>query len=140
MGYSFRCIVILASFMLTSCQDVEVQLDKFFGTKLSTDITGVKFKVILSSGLTKLNRPENNINDIELGDDSLYAYVSWKGLKKEKYNHKVEFYDENMNLLFINDFNFRTDSGIWNTWSYYNINKFVDEPGIWKIKVFLNNQ
>jgi len=97
------------------------------------------YGVIFTTGLTEDNMPMNDLTEISINEERIYVFAKWR-LSLGEYNYTVKIFDDLGKLINENQLKFTPQTTTWNTWSWYNINKYMDKPGEWKFEIYLDGQ
>jgi len=82
----------------------------------------------------------NNLKEISINKKRIYIYVKWFSTSDEDHNYLCKIFDGSETLVFTNQMSFTSKGGSWNTWTWHNINKYIDKPGNWTFKIYLDGQ
>lgn len=98
-------------------------------------------RLIVTTGINSKKNPSNNLSRVPLSKKKVYFFATWFGLKPQEI-HTVtwELRDETQSILVKDDFSFTPTKEIYNTWRSYTFKPNVDQPGVWRIIVYLNNK
>ena len=61
-------------------------------------------------------------------------------LADEEHKYLCKIFDGSGTLVATSQISFTPEGGSWNTWTWYNINKYVDKPGNWTFEIHLDGQ
>jgi len=95
--------------------------------------------LIFTTGLTDNNTPENSLTEIPINEERIYIFTKWQ-LSLKEHNYVAKIFDDSGKLISERRYKFIPQQTIWNTWSWYTINKHIDKPGRWKIEVYLDGR
>ena len=95
------------------------------------------YSIIFSSGLDKENKPINSLDKISMSEPRVYILVKWK-IPKGKHNYVCKIYDAASNKVSDKGMEFFPTQDNWNTWSRYQFNTYIDEPGMWKFEIYID--
>jgi len=74
-----------------------------------------------------------------MSEPRVYILVRWK-IPKGKYHYVCKIFDAASNKVSDKSMEFYPTQNNWNTWSWYQFNTYVDEPGIWKFEIYIDGK
>ena len=111
-------------------------------TAISCSTIGIKniepYSIIFTSGLDEENKPINSLDKISLSESRVYILVKWK-IPKGKHNYLCKIYDAASKKVYDRRMEFFPTQDTWNTWSRYHFNTYIDEPGMWKFEIYIDD-
>jgi hypothetical protein len=99
----------------------------------------LSYTVIFTTALEN-RRPVNNLKEISINEKRIYLYVKWFSISLGEHSYLCEIFDGSGKLATRHQMSFTSTEASWNTWTWYNINKYIDKPGNWIFKIYLDGQ
>ncbi len=104
-----------------------------------TDQSPKPFAVTFTTGLTRDNKPMNDLTEISINEKRIYIFVQWH-LSPTEHNWSSKIFDGSGKLVREGRSKFTPQQTLWNTWAWHNINKQTDQPGKWKVEIYLDGE
>jgi hypothetical protein len=101
-------------------------------------LTHPEFRVVFTSGLDEQNRPIDDLARMSLDSARICIFVGWFNLGDAPVDYLCRIFDGQRTLVYAYSSRFRPKDGSWNTWTYREVNKAIDRPGVWTFDVYLN--
>ena len=110
-----------------------------FNTPLSQEEHGdIKIrKVILTTQLSDDEKPMNRVEEISLNENRIIIFLKGKSDLKE-HTQFIKIYDGDGDVVHESAKSFIPEKSRWDLWTYHNINRNKDKPGLWKFEVYFN--
>ena len=100
----------------------------------------LSYRVMFTTGLTNNNQPVNNLKEISINEQRIYIYVSWFSISDGEHNYLCKIFDGSGQLVTTSQMSFTSEGGSHDTWTWHNINKYVDKPGSWTFEIYLDSK
>jgi tetratricopeptide (TPR) repeat protein len=72
-----------------------------------------------------------------MSESRVYIYAKWK-IPKGKYNYVSKIYDASSRMVNYGHMDLFPAHDTWCTWTWYNFNTEIDEPGLWKFEIYID--
>jgi len=109
----------------------------FIGCVTTKKIVIEPYRIIYTTGLDSTNRPINDLKQVSFADERVYIFVYWN-ISADKHSYLCKIYDSEDREVFRNIMEFTPPQNSWNTWTWYNFNTNIDQPGLWRFEIYID--
>jgi hypothetical protein len=107
--------------------------------RIVKDSNSSLYGIVFTTALTSDKLPKNDLQEISLKEKRFFIFMKWF-FSLEEHCYTVKIFDDAGKLIYQKEYCFKPTEPIWHTWPEYELNRYVDKPGRWKVEIFLDGK
>lgn len=123
------CILFLILISINSCVTSDAK-DRY--------ISESEYKITITSGIDSDGNPIDKLDRLPLTNEFYYICIDWTNVPKSNFINTCMIYDGEGQKIYQNKIDISNIDGNYSTTTSFKINSYIDEPGLWKIEVYID--
>lgn len=112
---------------------------RHIANKVVKDANSTLYGIVFTTSLTPDKMPQNDLQQISLNEKRFFIFMKWF-FSLEEHCYVLKITDDAGRIIYDKQYCFTPTEPVWYTWPEYNLNRYIDKPGRWKIEVYLDGK